>query len=502
MIDHVEVRRGSYHDSVTLMLVSRDLLAVDGVVEASVVSATPLNVELVTGQGFTVPDDAGPNDLVIALRAESDDAVAAALGSVEVLLSPRRTREGGGAGAALPVSVTAASREHPAGNLAVLSVPRQSLGYEIASSIAHGLNVFCFSDGLSIEEERAYKSWAVTRGLLLMGPDCGTAIVDGYGLGFANVVRPGPVGIVGASGTGIQEVCCLLHRAGVGVSQVLGVGGRDLKAEVGGIMTVEAVRRLGVDPATQSLVVISKPPDPGVALRVAAAAAASELPAVLCLLGVSDLHELAGLPVMPTLEGAARWAVERHGGVWPGDGAGEGWDGRVRAGRLRGLFSGGTLAYEAMTTLSPALAPILSNTPLRKEWHLGDMGWHEGDIVIDFGEDELTAGRAHPMIDPSLRLSRFDTDAADREVGVILLDVVLGHGAHADPAAELTGRMRDALGARPDDLAVVVCVCGTDLDPQDADRQAAALRAAGAVTTFSAASAARMALRILGKDRP
>jgi len=499
MIDHVEVRRGSYHDSVTLMLVSRDLLKVSGVLEASVVSATPLNVELVTRQGFTVPEDAGPNDLVIALRVGSDAVVPVALTAVDDLLLPRRRGDAANDKVAPPVSVTAATREHRDRNLAVLSVPRQNLGYEIATSIANGLNVFCFSDGLSVEDERRYKTWAVDRGLLVMGPDCGTAIIDGYGLGFSNVVIPGPVGIVGASGTGIQEVTCLLHRAGVGVSQVLGVGGRDLKADIGGIMTVEAIRRLGADAATESIVVISKPPDPEVALRVATAVAASGVPAVLCLLGSTDALELAGLPVVPTLEEAARWMAERHGGVWP-ENEGDGWNGRVLAGRLRGLFSGGSLAYEAMTTLVASLSPIASNTPLHADWYLSDVTSREGDIVIDFGEDEFTAGRAHPMIDPTLRLAHFEADAADHEVGVILLDLVLGHGAHGDPAPELADYVQRALRERPDDLAVVISVCGTDLDPQDADRQAAVLRAAGAKTTWSAAAAARLALRILGKD--
>jgi len=496
MFDHVEIRRGSYHDSVTLMLVSKQLAARDDVEIASIGSGTPLNVELVTEQGFPLPADIGPNDLMIALRLADESVVASAVADVDALLKPPTT-QGDGVVEEPPASVRAASRRRPDSNLAVLSVPRQGLAFEIASALDAGLNVFCFSDGLSVAAERTLKQQAVARGLLLMGPDCGTAILDGVGLGFANVVRRGPVGIVGASGTGIQEVTCLLHQAGVGVSQVFGVGGRDLKADVGGVMTLEAIGRLAGDPATETVVVISKPPDAAVAAQVAAAVRACGRPAVLCFLG-SDLDAIDGVPVVGTLEAAARWAAGRHASARLDTAPAE--TVTPVTGDLRGLFSGGTLAFEAMTTLGDRLGPIASNIPLHPEWRMPDVWAPTGTCVVDFGEDELTEGRAHPMIDPALRLASFDTAAADPSVGVVLLDLVLGHGAHADPAAELAEHVAAALRQRPAGLAVVVSVCGTDLDPQDAAAQSARLTAAGAHVTRSAAAAARLALTLLGKD--
>ena len=290
----VEVRRGTYHDSVTLMQVSRQAEELPGVEAAAAVAATPVNLELLARQGFAVdPAGLGPSDLVLCVRAADDDAAGQAMEQVEALLAGAgRGGTGGGSGAgpgaAPPRSLRAAARRDPDLNLAVLSVPGRHLDYEIAEALQAGLHVFCFSDGLDPATEAACKRVAAERGLLLMGPDCGTAIIDGVGLGFANAVRRGPVGVVGASGTGIQEVTCLLDAAGVGISHAIGVGGRDLSPEVGGIMTLRALDLLAADDATERLVVISKPPDPRVARRVADAAAATGKPAVLAFPGLSD----------------------------------------------------------------------------------------------------------------------------------------------------------------------------------------------------------------------
>ena len=328
----VEVRRGTYHDSVTLMQVSRQAEDLPGVEAAAAVAATPVNLELLARQGFSVEDGGlGPSDLVICIRAADEEAAGQALAQVEALLAG-----GGGAGAGsgaaggvavAPRSLRAAARRDPDLNLAVLSVPGRHLHYEIAEALGAGLHVFCFSDGLDPATEAARKREAAERGLLLMGPDCGTAILDGVGLGFANAVRPGPVGIVGASGTGIQEVTCLLDAAGVGISHAIGVGGRDLSPEVGGIMTLRALDLLAADDATERLVVISKPPDPRVARRVADAAATTGKPTVLAFPGLDDPPPLpAGVSFAGSLEEAAAWAsgAERASGA-----------GRVGAGACR-----------------------------------------------------------------------------------------------------------------------------------------------------------------------
>ena len=505
----VEVRRGTYHDSVTLMQVSRQAEDLPGVEAAAAVAATPVNLELLARQGFAVdPAGLGPSDLVLCVRAADDVAADQAMEQVDTLLAGAgRVGAGGGSGAgpdggpaAPPSSLRAATRRDPDLNLAVLSVPGRHLHYEIAEALQAGLHVFCFSDGLDPATEAACKKVAAERGLLLMGPDCGTAILDGVGLGFANAVRRGPVGVVGASGTGIQEVTCLLDAAGIGISHAIGVGGRDLSPEVGGIMTLRGLDLLAADDATERLVVISKPPDPQVARRVADAAATTGKPVILAFPGLTDPPPLPpGVGFASSLEAAAAWAT----GI-PGVGSTTKPDlpadpPAVTSGAIRGLFSGGTLCYEAMAVVAGVVGRVASNIPLLPEWRLADPNRSEGHTFVDFGDDAMTEGRAHPMIDPGLRNERFRREAADPETGVVLLDVVLGYGAHPDPAGELAPLVERALADRPGGLSVVVSLCGAAGDPQGLDGQAATLREAGALVTRSSAQAARLALAAAGR---
>jgi FdrA protein len=496
----VEVRRGTYHDSVTLMQVSRQAGELPGVEAAAAVAATPVNLELLARQGFAVDGGGlGPSDLVVCVRAADEAAADRALEQVGALLAGAGRGAGPGAGtgsgSAPPRSLRAAARRDPDLNLAVLSVPGRHLHYEITEALRAGLHVFCFSDGLDPAAEAACKRFAAGRGLLLMGPDCGTAILDGVGLGFANAVRRGPVGVVGASGTGIQEVTCLLDAAGVGISHAIGVGGRDLSPEVGGIMTLRALDLLAHDDPTKRLVVISKPPDPQVARRVADAAATTGKPTILAFPGLDAPPPLPpGVGFASSLEAAAAWAA----GTSPASPAGSP---AVTPGAIRGLFSGGTLCYEAMAVVAGVVGRVASNIPLRPEWRLADPNRSEGHTFVDFGDDAMTEGRAHPMIDPGLRNERFRREAADPGTGVVLLDVVLGHGAHPDPAGELAPLIEQALAARPGGLSVVVSLCGAAADPQGLDAQAATLRAAGAQVTRSSAQAARLSLAAVGLDR-
>jgi FdrA protein len=511
------------------MQVSRQAEGLPGVEAAAVVAATPVNLELLARQGFAVDAGGlGPSDLVVCVRAADDETADRALEQVaELLAGVGRGGAGAGAGggpvAAEPRSLRAAVRRDPELRLAVLSVPGRHLHYEIAEALQAGLHVFCFSDGLDPATEAACKRIAAERGLLLMGPDCGTAILDGVGYGFANAVRRGPIGIVGASGTGIQEVTCLLDAAGIGISHAIGVGGRDLSPEVGGIMTLRALALLAADPTTERLVVISKPPDSQVARRVAEAAARTGKPTVLAFPGMADPPPLPdGVRFAGSLEQAANWAAEGipqphppAGGVpegapevadpppaVPAPTAGSAASPAVTPGAIRGLFCGGTLCYEAMAAVSGVVGRVGSNIPLQPEWRLADPHRSEGHTFVDFGDDAMTEGRAHPMIDPGLRNERFRREAADPQTGVVLLDVVLGYGAHPDPTGELAPLVERALADRPGRLSVVVSLCGAAGDPQGLDAQAAALRAAGALVTRSSAQAARLALAAAGLDRP
>ncbi|MBW8877308.1 MAG: hypothetical protein JF614_20275 [Acidobacteria bacterium] len=504
----VAVRLGAYYDSVVLMQLQRALSTLPGVLDAGVVMATPANREILAASGLTPSEEinAGPHDLLIAVKAESDSAAGEALARVDSLLQVRR---GGGEQEFRPRSLASALKLLPEARWVLVSVPGRYAAGVADEALDHGRNVFLYSDNVPIEQEVALKRKALAKGLLVMGPDCGTAIVGGTGLGFANRVRRGNIGLIGASGTGLQAVTSHLHQLGAGISQAIGTGGRDLSAEVGGITAGQALDLLGRDPETRVIVLISKPPAPEVAAHLLSAARATGKPVVVNFLGlVPPLRRLGSIRFAASLTEAAELAAglprpraltpvpspahshppPRERGTrlerscWspssPGEGGGEGageegrgdeglgW-GRSEAkvapmaGFVRGLFAGGTLAYEARLALRTFLPG-------------------EGNTILDLGDDEFTVGRLHPMIDQDLRLRRLRQEAADPQVGVILLDVVLGHGAHADPAGELAPVIERIIADRGGSLDVIAIVVGTDEDPQNLAEQIATLRRAGA----------------------
>jgi FdrA protein len=429
----VEVHR-SYHDSIVLMAASARMLAVPGTEAAMAAMATPFNLDLLREAGLweaTALAGARPDDLVLAARGE-DPAAAVAAGNAALAVRNPIAR----ASSEVPArTIRVAAKSLSGANLAVVSVPGEHAAWACWDALRAGLHVFCFSDNVSVADEVRLKDEALRRGLLHMGPDCGTAILDGVGLGFWNEVPRGRVGIVGASGTGVQQLCCLLAHQGAGVSHAIGVGGRDLSPEIGGRMTREAIRRLDDDPETDVIVVVSKP---------ATATLTARKPLVKALLGPGvDLTEVA---------------LAVGGGKLP-EGPAEplAWDGRVE-----GIFSGGTLRDEA------ALVWAADASPGRF-------------TATDYGADEHTRGRPHPMIDHRLRL-----DAIRRARGLVYLDVVLGHGAHPDPATELA----PALAGRP----AVVALIGAPADPQGLAAQRAAFEAVGTRVYLSNSRAARSLL--------
>ena len=481
----VQVRGGAYVDSVTLMQVSRRVSALAGVRSALVAMATELNLDLAAGMGFEVPD-ASANDLLVAVDAESEDALRLALADADTALTEPDRPTGTGFGSAPePTTVRAAARARPDATVALVSTPGPTAYVDAVDAVDAGLLTLVFSDNVPLEQEVALKERADRAGVLVMGPDCGTAVVGGVGLGFANVVRPGPVGIVAASGTGAQHLMALLDGAGVGVSHCLGVGGRDLSEPVAARSTLRALDLLDADPATELVVVVSKPPAATVAEAVRAHAASLATPVLFGLLG----------PGQPDLTATAAAVVEAAGGTWA---APEHRPGAVPAGRpggfLRGLYCGGTLCDEAMLLASASLGPVASNIPLDPAWALGEDLAPTGHTLLDLGDDRLTSGRPHPMIDGSLRVQRAYGEVADPETGVLLLDVVLGLNANPDPAAELADVIRAATTAG---LPVVVAAVGTRDDPQDLGAQVAALHAAGAWVFLSNAAATRCALDLL-----
>ncbi|GGS52541.1 hypothetical protein GCM10010156_09020 [Planobispora rosea] len=506
----VQVRTGTYHDSVSLMRVSQALSGLPGVEAAMVAMATELNRGIAAELGFALPA-CGPADLLVALRADDGTAAARAAAELDRLLSGLAVRTAGRDAAGHPPrTVRAALREAAgtAGNggttanggtaagaagegdatLVLVSVPGPHAFAEALDAVEAGLPVMIFSDNVPVEQEVLLKRRAEETGALVMGPDCGTAVIGGAGLGFANVLRPGPVGIVAASGTGAQQVACLLDLAGVGVGHILGVGGRDLSAEVGGLSTLRALEAFDADPATELIVLISKPPAPEVARAVREAVEKLATPVVTAFLGPGEDDLTAAAESALRALGAEPPAWPSWPAVSPGEepSGGEGGPGtgaaapgeapeagigssRAAAGRrtLRGIYSGGTLCAEAR---------LVAGT---------------GEFT-DYGDDGYTRGRAHPMIDPALRLEAL---AAVPSGDVVLLDVVLGHGADPDPAARLAPAVAAAVARG---VSVVAALVGSEGDPQGLAAQAQALRAAGADVFASNARAARHAARLAG----
>ncbi|MBU0679685.1 MAG: acyl-CoA synthetase FdrA [Verrucomicrobia bacterium] len=510
MIVRGDIRKGAYFDSVTLMTVGKEVSAMDGVIDAAVVMGTKENKAIIETSGLLTPEfeAAGDTDLLIGIKAESDAVVQQALAAVEELLKKARNRSDD-SGASNPLSLESAVKRLPDANLVLISVAGRYAGAEAMKALESGLHVMLFSDNVSIEEEVALKTFARERGLLVMGPDCGTAIINGVPLAFANVVNRGRIGIVAASGTGLQEVSCIISNEGAGISQAIGTGGRDVKKEVGGIMFLESLKALAEDEQTDVIVLVSKPPHKEVLEKVTKLVNSISTPVVSIFLGAGE----EGEGKAATLEEAALTAVAFA--------AGEGVEAvkerlsirdkgiaklaGVRAAEcrkgqryIRGLFSGGTFCTEAQILLKGMVSDIYANSPANGIGQLEDSLKSRANTVVDLGEDEFTVGRPHPMIDFSLRNKRIDEESNDPETAVILLDVVLGYGSNMDPVGELQDVVREAAAK----VCVVCAVIGTDQDPQNRSRVQEALRSCGAIVMESNAAACKLAGYIINGMEP
>lgn len=513
MITKTEVRKDTYFDSVTLMLASSKMCEVSGVRNAAIMMGTDHNRELMTAAGLI---DGGappftPNDVVLGVIAESEEAVGKAVQAMEDYFNKKKA---GGSGKLKAKTLNGAKRVLPGLNFAVVSIPGRYAGAEADKALDLGLHVLLFSDNVTLEEEIALKDKAVEKGLLMMGPDCGTAIINGVALGFANVVRRGNIGLVAAAGTGLQEVTVLIDRFGGGVSQALGTGGRDLKEAVDGRMMNLCLDALHNDPDTEVIAIISKPPHPSVMVKMAQKIGTFAKPVVVCFLGGDPaLLEGTGATYAADLETTARLAVELAGGATefaapvPDEemeriAAAEA--ARFSGGQtyVRGLYSGGTLCYEAMLAMEAAGLPVYSNISMNKDYVLEDVEQSRKNTLLDMGDDYFTNGMPHPMIDPRLRVERIGKEAADPATAVLLLDCVGGYGSHKDPAGALAPAIIAAKKLAEEQgrhLSVVVSVCGTERDPQKRGEQEEILRGAGALVVPCNAQAVRLAIRIVRK---
>ena len=490
-----ETRPGAYFDSVVLMQLQRGLLGLPGVLDAGVVMATPANRELLMASDLLLDSlTAGPDDLLIVVKAETDTAAADALAQVDALLARRRASVDQ---EFRPRSLEAAVKLMPNAGWVLVSVPGRYAAGVAREALNLDRHVFLYSDNVPLADEVALKQTAQAKGLLVMGPDCGTAIINGVGLGFANRVRRGAIGLVGASGTGLQAITSRIHALGAGVSHAIGTGGRDLKSEVGAITSHQALELLARDLGTRVIALVSKPPAPDVATRLLAAAQATGKPVVVDFIGYPPpARKLGTLHFATTLSEAAEMAVQLL--------VISNWETLAQLPitnyYLRGLFSGGTLAYEAMLVLQTSLYPLYSNAPITNNQLLGDPLHSHAHTILDLGGDEFTVGRLHPMIDNDLRIRRLRQEAADPEVALILLDVVLGEGAHPDPTSELAPVIKEVIGHSG--LEVVAIVIGTEDDPQDVNSQINRLEEAGAIVFRSVSEAAEYAGRRLSHHTP
>ena len=506
-----------YVDSLRLMRLSSKATVLDGVDKVSVVMGTDLNRQILkeTGLATAELERVKPDDLVVAVSLKGERYLDTVLDFVNAELEGASTTKS--AGHPIPKTLGSALSMLPGANLALISVPGNYAKREAKRALEDGLHVLLFTDNVSIEEELELKTLARSKGLLVMGPGCGTCIINNVPLAFANVVRSGPVGIVAASGTGIQEVSCLISNAGSGVSHAIGTGGRDLADAIGGITMMQGIELMESDPGTEVIVLISKPPGEKTVRKLTDVIAACKKSVVVNFIGIQSPSSVEGARWLSsvTLEDTARAAIAlvekkdiRHTSFTKSRDeilavAEAEWE-RFTEGQyyVRGLYSGGTVCSEATLILADLVSPVSSNAPPRPELKMQDTKTSEGHVCLDMGEEEFTVGRAHPMIDPFLRQNRIIKEAEDPTTAVILLDIVLGYGSHADPGGSLVPSIQSAKRICADRgryLAVVASIIGTPDDPQDYEDQRSKLVREGVIVMPSNAQAARLAALIASR---
>ncbi len=507
-IIEAEIRSGVYYDSVILMQLQRSLIELPGILDAGVVMGTPANKDILAQSNLLFPEveAAVADDLVIVVKGSDRESAKAAINKVDELLVTRRGTET--EHEYRPKSLDTAIQLLPEAQWVMISVPGRYAARIARQSLNSGKNVFVFSDNVLLDDEIEFKKLAAAKGLLVMGPDCGTAIINGVGLGFANKVRRGSIGIVAASGTGLQQVSARIHQFGGGITHAIGTGGRDLSSDVNAVTARQGLELLNRDANTQVIVLVSKPPSASVADELVEMARQFRKPVVINFIGYStQIRVVDNVHFATTFDETAQLAVQLANSASISEPARDLGVERFAPGQryLRGLFSGGTLAYETLLILENYLPEVFSNAPLDKKFRLSDSLVSQAHSVVDLGEDEFTVGRLHPMMDNDLRIRRLETEANDPQVAVILLDVVLGFGAHADPAAELAPAIAKAKAKVKEAgryLEVVVVVSGTDEDPQDLDAQVQMLIDAGGVVETSNDKAVRYVGQLLRSLNP
>jgi len=504
----VQVFPNSYYDSVQLLFITSTIKKMAGVETALVAMGTPANKDVFADIGLATAAvaAASPNDLIIGIRSSDSQVCELAMAGAQSMLNTTDEAEQGNISFA---SLEAAVQSDARANLCIIAVPGPFARNEAVKALEAGLHLLIFSDNVPIEDELAIKQLAGEKGLLCMGPDCGVTNINGISFLVGSIVRQGPIGICAASGVGLQEVATLIHNQGSGVSQGIGTGGKDLKDKIGGLTMLAGFAALENDPATRVIVLISRHPGPVALQKVLDRVKTCVKPVVICFMGCSPAEiEPAGKDYAANLEDAARLALQYVGiGLTTADRASFSEIARLETAAmsseqryLRGLFCGGTFSEEALVTLTPLIGDIYSNAPLAEDLRLAQSTVSHNHSVVDYGDEEFTVGRPHPVIDTEPRGRGILREAADPEVAVLLIDFILGPAVNSDPAGSVINQIRQAkkiVQDRGGYLSIVASVCGTEEDPQKLSVQEALLREAGVIVCADNYQAAMLAGEIV-----
>lgn len=505
------VRPNEYYDSVFLMGVNKRLGENEGVLQTAVLMGSENNKRLLADIGIQEDeiDTATPNDLIVGVVAESQDIIEAVFNN----LNHYFTAQVVDVGAARFQSLDDALDARKSANLAVLSIPGDYVYREAQLALEAGLHTFIFSSNVSVDEELRLKQFAAGKKLLVMGPDCGTSLLGGAGIGFANAVRQGSIGAIGPSGTGLQEFTTLVHHAGGGISHAIGTGSRDLSQEIGGITTLMALDALEKDPGTEVIAIISKPPDEKVLKVVLKRIEDCTKPVLGCFFGIEEVGD--SLPdefhLVRNIDEVVELSIKLVSGDDPvamekvGDRVGDMANeirGTLSPGQqyIRGLFAGGTFCYQSQQIMLEAGLDVFSNAPIERSTRLAHLEESRGHTLIDMGDEVYTLGRPHPMIDGTMRAQRILMEGRDSDVAVLLLDIVLGYNASIDPVGELLSSIvesKEARRKRGEELVVVASICGTEGDPQDVPIQRKHLEDAGVIVFMSNVKATRFCTELI-----
>ena len=503
------LKKGEYFDSVSLMIAANKINQLEGVIDSAVVMGTKENKAILKASGFLIEQfrEAEDTDLLIAVKTETRDIARTVLENIDEELK-KLIKKKDAPGHFIPKSVDAAIDTLPGANLSLISVPGKYAADEAMKALRKGLHVMIFSDHVPLEKEIELKKYAQEHNLLVMGPDCGTAIINGVPLAFANVVKPGNIGLVAASGTGLQEVTTLISNAGGGISQAIGTGGRDVKKEVGGIMFISALQALAADENTRAILLVSKPPHPEVLEKIGKEVKTMKKPVAGVFLG-ADPEQVNTYGIIPALdlEDGAKTVLKLAGSKVDFPNA---LDINKIANRevkklnkeqryLRALFTGGTFCSETQVILQD-IPGIFSNTPTANSLQMKDIMESEKHTIIDLGADEFTMGKPHPMIDFSTRNKRIIPETEDKETAVILLDLVLGYGANLNPLPEIIPVINEAKQLAREqnrEIPIVCSVTGTDEDPQNRGHVIEALKNAGVIVCGSNAEASKLCKQMI-----